>query len=152
MLKKIMCLVLLLFLLKYGISQGVTIIDTKQLPKELNLDFLKVVGDSIKFIKADDYNAFVYMINKKDTIEISFSEIKYTIKPMFEEAAKFEVKGKTKAIKNYPYSMLSVNAKTISFGNFIFEDLVKSKRYLFWMTKEKLIDLVKKIELLVGEK
>ena len=150
--KRLFCFLIAVFLFKTSNSQTESIINSKAPPKELTKEFLKIVGDSIKIIKADNYNLYVYLINKKDTIEISYGELKYSAKPLFDIASQFETIGKTKVITSYPFTMLCVNAKSISFVNFKYEDMIKSKNYLFFMTKEKLKELTTQIQALVDNK
>lgn len=139
--KVLSCLFAILFS-QMGQSQIVSVINALPPPKELNIKFLKNAGDSIKIVKIEKSNSSkTYLINKKDSLEISTSDLKEIIYPLFEEASKFEDAGKTKVIEKYPYSIMSVNTKLISFGNFIYEDIIGSKRYHFWMTKDKLKDL-----------
>ncbi len=152
MVNRLFCFLIAVFLFKVSNSQTVSIINAKTPPKELTKEFLKIVGDSIKIIKADNYNLYVYFINKKDTIEISYGELKYTIKPLFDMASQFEIIGKTKVITSYPFTILCTNTKLISFAHFKFEDMTKSKNYLYFMTKEKLKELSSQIQALVDDK
>ncbi len=150
--KKIFCCWIAIFSFKISNSQTSTIINAKTPSKEITKEFLKTVGDSIKFIKADNYNINVYLINKKDTIEISYGELKYVVKPIFDIAVKFEEIGKTKVITNSPFSIFCTNTKLISFSHFKYEDILKSKNYLYFMTKDKLRELTEQIQILVEDK
>lgn len=121
-------------------SQIIT--STKTLPKKVNIESLKIFGDSIKIIKADKYNFDVLVINKKDTLKVEYLTFKYNLKKNINECSKFEQQNKTIMYKDsYPFEVMRVNSANLSFFWFAFTETISSKRYIYMCTIDKLKEL-----------
>ena len=119
------------------------IIQTKEIPKEITIDYLKTVGDSIKIIKADDYDMEMLLINKNDSVKINYLLfIQYLKKDIILIASKFEDKNKTILFKSsYPFEAMRVNSDRLSFFWFTYIDTYTEKRYIYNCSIEKLKEL-----------
>lgn len=146
--KKVMkTLLIFTFCLISNLIYSQVISPTKKIPKEITVEALKTLGDSIKIIKADNYNFDVLIINKKDTIKVEYLTFKYNLKQNISEASKFTQQNKTIVYNNsYPFEVMRVNSDKLSFFYFTFNETFSAKRYIYNCTIEKLKELENQIK------
>jgi hypothetical protein len=140
-------LLIFIFCLISTLNYSQVIEPTKTLPKNVTIETLEMLGDSIKIIKADDYNFDVLIINKKDTIKAAYLSFKYNLKEYITEGSKFEQQNKTVFYNgSFPFEAMRVNSDKLSFFWFRYTETFSSKTFTFMCTIEKLKELENQIK------
>lgn len=119
---------------------------TKYALRSSTIEELITNGDGVKIIKSNN-NTSVILINKKDSITISYLIFKQYIRPIFSKSSKFIRKYETLVFEELPgLNAMRVNGINFSFFWFSYTDMKSLKTFEFKCTIKKLKKLDNQIK------